>query len=103
MPYGLNSPAEPPLIFLGGDLRRCTASAREPPHCAPKPRDSGHFSFPRARDQPQQPAREPLFWRSNRIRCADRPELPRLRSEEHTSELQSRFDLVCRLLLEKKK
>src|SRR5699024_11244100 len=28
---------------------------------------------------------------------------PRDRSEEHTSELQSRFDLVCRLLLEKKK
>src|SRR5207249_12085883 len=27
----------------------------------------------------------------------------RWRSEEHTSELQSRFDLVCRLLLEKKK
>src|SRR5438874_8286247 len=26
-----------------------------------------------------------------------------LRSEEHTSELQSRRDLVCRLLLEKKK
>src|SRR5699024_4428976 len=25
------------------------------------------------------------------------------KSEEHTSELQSRFDLVCRLLLEKKK
>src|SRR5699024_12744813 len=29
--------------------------------------------------------------------CPRRP-----RSEEHTSELQSRFDLVCRLLLEKK-
>src|SRR5438067_4377556 len=28
---------------------------------------------------------------------------PARRSEEHTSELQSRFDLVCRLLLEKKK
>src|SRR5699024_11509595 len=28
---------------------------------------------------------------------------PEARSEEHTSELQSRFDLVCRLLLEKKK
>src|SRR5690349_23697303 len=27
----------------------------------------------------------------------------RVRSEEHTSELQSRRDLVCRLLLEKKK
>src|SRR5699024_12652088 len=33
-----------------------------------------------------------------------RRSLPNLsRSEEHTSELQSRFDLVCRLLLEKKK
>src|SRR5207249_8177121 len=29
--------------------------------------------------------------------------LSRQRSEDHTSELQSRFDLVCRLLLEKKK
>src|SRR2546422_5450374 len=34
---------------------------------------------------------------------ARRPRLlPRLRSEEHTSELQSRLHLVCRLLLEKK-
>src|SRR5574340_1332381 len=30
-------------------------------------------------------------------------ERPRERSEEHTSELQSPKDLVCRLLLEKKK
>src|SRR5438067_12369614 len=29
--------------------------------------------------------------------------IAQVRSEEHTSELQSRFDLVCRLLLEKKK
>src|SRR2546427_3092620 len=28
---------------------------------------------------------------------------PRIRSEEHTSELQSQSNLVCRLLLEKKK
>src|SRR5699024_1531681 len=32
-----------------------------------------------------------------------REKLNEQRSEEHTSELQSRFDLVCRLLLEKKK
>src|SRR3989440_279683 len=32
-----------------------------------------------------------------------REEPSRSRSEEHTSELQSRSDLVCRLLLEKKK
>src|SRR2546430_12683469 len=31
------------------------------------------------------------------------PELDALRSEEHTSELQSQSNLVCRLLLEKKK
>src|SRR5699024_12539223 len=30
-------------------------------------------------------------------------EITERRSEEHTSELQSRFDLVCRLLLDKKK
>src|SRR2546421_7612902 len=35
-----------------------------------------------------------------RIRDAN---LQKVRSEEHTSELQSRSDLVCRLLLEKKK
>src|SRR5260370_21874614 len=31
------------------------------------------------------------------------PILPNARSEEHTSELQSHLNLVCRLLLEKKK
>src|SRR5699024_11348116 len=36
------------------------------------------------------------FWRGRTSETIDR-------SEEHTSELQSRFDLVCRLLLEKKK
>src|SRR5260221_10640897 len=35
------------------------------------------------------------------VRCAS--EARRIRSEEHTSELQSHSDLVCRLLLEKKK
>src|SRR5690242_21116818 len=31
------------------------------------------------------------------------PETAKIRSEEHTSELQSHVNLVCRLLLEKKK
>src|SRR2546422_8422635 len=37
--------------------------------------------------------------------CGNRPRMGGLamRSEEHTSELQSRLHLVCRLLLEKKK
>src|SRR5438094_3545824 len=39
-----------------------------------------------------------------RLRLRLRTRLPRMsRSEEHTSELQSPYDLVCRLLLEKKK
>src|SRR5699024_12291301 len=39
------------------------------------------------------------------LRIFDKKSIPERseRSEEHTSELQSRFDLVCRLLLEKKK
>src|SRR5216684_7611688 len=35
--------------------------------------------------------------------CPSAPPYRRWRSEEHTSELQSRLHLVCRLLLEKKK
>src|SRR5207249_9751357 len=38
----------------------------------------------------------------HRVEEAERGRLRHVRSEEHTSELQSRFDLVCRLLLEKK-
>src|SRR2546428_1646744 len=38
-----------------------------------------------------------------RLRAARQGLARVLRSEEHTSELQSRSDLVCRLLLEKKK
>src|SRR5947207_11675535 len=47
--------------------------------------------FPRPRSRRRGPSRSP--------RCPPRSR----RSEEHTSELQSHSDLVCRLLLEKKK
>src|SRR5207253_7664767 len=54
------------------------------------------------KDPCQCPARQPadggpLPW------CRRRREFRERRSEEHTSELQSRGHLVCRLLLEKKK
>src|SRR2546422_6427411 len=39
----------------------------------------------------------------HRARVPERPGTAGSRSEEHTSELQSRLHLVCRLLLEKKK
>src|SRR5690349_22860219 len=61
----------------------------------------------------RRPPRSTLFpyttlFRSRPPRCAGRrsrwrQQSHRGRSEEHTSELQSRRDLVCRLLLEKKK
>src|ERR1041385_5532976 len=60
---------------------------------------------------PKQFARADLESPVTREFCAEcgthlttrRPGLPAVRSEEHTSELQSRLHLVCRLLLEKKK
>src|SRR5699024_12398818 len=64
-----------------GALRRVVHASR--PSRAPAPRSS------------RASARQ-TFANSPRPCCC-------ARSEEHTSELQSRFDLVCRLLLEKKK
>src|SRR2546427_2661943 len=47
------------------------------------------------------PARDPS--NAGVIQLVDVTGLSELRSEEHTSELQSQSNLVCRLLLEKKK
>src|SRR2546422_5937196 len=56
----------------------------------------------RADQRPRGPA--PLVHDGHRHSPVHRGESPRdVRSEEHTSELQSRLHLVCRLLLEKKK
>src|SRR3712207_8439260 len=76
--------------LLGGD-----AAAREP---ADGPRRRRHAPLARRRERPG--GREYGPGR-RRARLAGR--LARQRSEEHTSELQSRQYLVCRLLLEKKK
>src|SRR2546429_4207972 len=57
----------------------------------------------RSRDQLWRQLRE-LFWPVGIVVDSDRHhDRVALRSEEHTSELQSRLHLVCRLLLEKKK
>src|SRR2546422_6042785 len=65
---------------------------------------SNGFVYWESRSSPWSPPRRDRRRRrlNGRIR---RPAGPRrgLRSEEHTSELQSRLHLVCRLLLEKKK
>src|SRR5437588_5599479 len=56
----------------------------------------------RARRPPPSP-RTPADRRDRRCRRSRHASRRRHRSEEHTSELQSHSDLVCRLLLEKKK
>src|SRR5207249_5202039 len=67
----------------------------------------------RVQREQEQTARDNAEWRTIAKNVAQRvrdvtvarvlEEIAKVRSEEHTSELQSRFDLVCRLLLEKKK
>src|SRR5699024_11674139 len=60
-------------------------------------------------DTQAEPAKEATEKASNNVNPAHQEgvaveaQVNNPRSEEHTSELQSRFDLVCRLLLEKKK
>src|SRR5699024_11794728 len=70
----------------------CAAPAR------PRPRQPSEVRTGRA----DHPRRTPPRAHPG-LAAGDRDRELRVRSEEHTSELQSRFDLVCRLLLEKKK
>src|SRR5204862_4774728 len=59
-----------------------------------------HDALPISSSRPRQSGRKPCWSR----KPTSLPSESRThRSEEHTSELQSRRDLVCRLLLEKKK
>src|SRR5207249_6549937 len=66
--------------------------AGQPPPATPPP--AGAPAAP--------PNAQPQAQRQTNSTVTFAPSPVTLRSEEHTSELQSRFDLVCRLLLEKK-
>src|SRR2546422_7067885 len=73
-------------LFPYTTLFRSPWLSEKPPESLPAPLRCGY------RPPPPSPARRP----------APQQDAPG-RSEEHTSELQSRLHLVCRLLLEKKK
>src|SRR3712207_7836804 len=83
---------------------------RRPPRSTLFPYTTLFRSTPPAALQPSAPrgdthglSTRPAWW-TRRMAVASRELLPGVhRSEEHTSELQSRQYLVCRLLLEKKK
>src|SRR5438094_2377772 len=83
-----------------------TVLETEPPAASPpaSATGSGRAAEPRGRWAAARRSRASTA-RGPRV-CRCRPRLRRgraTRSEEHTSELQSPYDLVCRLLLEKKK
>src|SRR3712207_8346426 len=65
--------------------------------------DAVHHEEPEPRGERPHRRREEVDPHRHREPGGGEEELPRPRSEEHTSELQSRQYLVCRLLLEKKK
>src|SRR5436190_9884129 len=71
-------------LFPYTTLFRSPHFNEEVPHAAPRDHSAGIPAGARGRQQESQQS-------------------DRARSEEHTSELQSHSDLVCRLLLEKKK
>src|SRR6266496_6295345 len=77
----------------------CAARRSEPASAASSPWYSGPLCAASRRSRSRSCARLPARWKS----LAKRRRHAGGRSEEHTSELQSRRDLVCRLLLEKKK
>src|SRR5699024_12414896 len=96
--FGGRTGVTPPHKFAPCRPHAPHAAARRPrPHARP-PRtplpDRPPIRRRPARRIPPPPPAAGRRWASWR---------PVSRSEEHTSELQSRFDLVCRLLLEKKK
>src|SRR5438067_2647389 len=87
---GVQRTSEEPRLLAGRDDEYLTRGEL----IAPRPREGrrDHVGFHAPWHERRRRQRE---WSDRRRHDA--------RSEEHTSELQSRFDLVCRLLLEKKK
>src|SRR5262249_60472672 len=82
------------------DLTASRSRARATSREAPRPEHSG-YSVQRATNSP--PSRASVTWQRMPARIRRAVSELRLRSEEHTSELQSLTNLVCRLLLEQKK
>src|SRR5690606_40570000 len=100
----------PPASAYSQQTRYCPADRLEPPYDRPSEylrRLRAHVAGGHAGCLPgEEPARHaaaaPGFLPLGLAPPAVQPR-PVRRSEEHTSELQSRENLVCRLLLEKKK
>src|SRR5207247_5525193 len=104
--------SSPRRILCEDSAARRDGEAPAPRHGAPdRRRAHGDALSARGVGGPAPPSRPGSTICGTRAADRDAVQRPRaraiqtvlLRSEEHTSELQSRVDLVCRLLLEKKK
>src|SRR5699024_12290492 len=86
------------FLLCSGDHRflRSFPTRRSSDLCSPM-----RWARLRSWSSPSSPAGAPGSWTADPD-VTERHPRSICRSEEHTSELQSRFDLVCRLLLEKK-
>src|SRR5690606_41609094 len=94
--------AERNRLTLRDALPICTRWRKAPPADDLR---SSQFSHKGNPESDPDPSRAPPVRRDaldSRIRCLRTHGAHNRRSEEHTSELQSRENLVCRLLLEKK-
>src|SRR2546430_4864018 len=95
------APKQTDFHFRAEVVTFCGAPVREdraiPLRAAERQRVRRRRLRPQRRRPPRRRARLPG------VRHEDSPPRTRARSEEHTSELQSQSNLVCRLLLEKKK
>src|SRR2546428_1068836 len=95
-PTAGHSRAAPPPTCHAAASRRASRRAGRPIRRRRAPARSARSDPPPPRGRRGKPGARPRS-------TTDRPpRSPSPRSEEHTSELQSRSDLVCRLLLEKK-
>src|SRR5699024_12768029 len=95
LPPSPRAPLFPYTTLFRSYAVRATGDKPLPPAPGPSTVGEAHSSGGPRPARPQQP-------RAGRYGACVPPSGSR-RSEEHTSELQSRFDLVCRLLLEKQK
>src|SRR2546430_13315018 len=92
------------IIVPLGKLRSCDTRAvffflmiRRPPRSTLFP----YTTLFRSTASLSLPTTSPVGSKTGRFRASLKKQYPNSRSEEHTSELQSQSNLVCRLLLEK--
>src|SRR2546426_7294184 len=96
-----SSEVEPSWFWMQTSAACRNRGSRSPPPCSPLPPPASAAFSASSSAATCSPMLDPAG--AAAAACALYQSMRRTRSEEHTSELQSPCNLVCRLLLEKKK